>query len=270
MNPVEQHYDEQTQYEWERFERHRMEFAITGRALKDYLPSPPAKILDIGGGPGRYALALAKKGYDVTLFDLSKNNLQMAQTKALKAGISLSGFIHGNVLDLPTLIQEKFDAVLLLGPLYHLLEEAERETAVAHANAVLKPDGIIFAAVITRYAPFRDQIRKGNLDWVIKKAAHVEDLLQTGKNPDNPTNPFPDSYFAHPNEVRPLLENAGFKTLQILATEGVVSGHEQHINQAEGEIWEKWVALNYQMAHDPVLFGAADHMLYIGQKEGTL
>ncbi len=59
MNEIEAFYDENAQYEWERLERHRTEFAVTLRALKDYLPPAPAKILDVGGGPGRYAIALA-------------------------------------------------------------------------------------------------------------------------------------------------------------------------------------------------------------------
>ena len=52
-------------------ERHRTEFAVTLRALDEHLPPPPAHILDCGGGPGRYAIALAQRGYTVTLFDLS-------------------------------------------------------------------------------------------------------------------------------------------------------------------------------------------------------
>jgi len=59
MNEVEAFYDSGAQYEWERLEHHRTEFAVTLRALKDYLPPAPAKVLDVGGGPGRYAIALA-------------------------------------------------------------------------------------------------------------------------------------------------------------------------------------------------------------------
>lgn len=266
MNPVERMYDEKTQHEWERLERHRTEFAVTLRALKEFLPSPPAKILDIGGGPGRYAITLCQQGHHVTLFDLSQNNLKMARTKAKEAGVTLTDTIHGNVLDLPFLINKPYNVALMLGPLYHLLELAERETAVAHARSILQPGGILFAAFITRYAPFRTMVERGNLEWIINNVDRAERILKTGQNPQTPGNSFPDSYFIHPDEVLPLMEGAGFKTVAMLAVEGVVSGHEQHINQATGEIWEKWVDLNYRVGHDPALFGAADHLLYIGQK----
>ncbi|MFO7662298.1 MAG: class I SAM-dependent methyltransferase [Chloroflexota bacterium] len=83
MNPVEAHYDRHAEQEWERLERHRTEFAVTCRILVDNLPSPPANILDIGGGPGRYALHLIQQGYDVTLLDLSSNCLDLATKKRL-------------------------------------------------------------------------------------------------------------------------------------------------------------------------------------------
>ncbi len=82
MNTVESYYDTNVQLEWERFDRHRMEFAITKRVLARFLPPPPVSILDCGGGPGRYSIHLAQQGYSVTLLDLAKNNLLFAQNKA--------------------------------------------------------------------------------------------------------------------------------------------------------------------------------------------
>src|SRR5690242_10000727 len=69
---VERHYDEDAHVEWQRLERHRMEFAITMCTLAEYLPPAPQAVLDDGGGPGRYALALSSRGYQVTLLDLSQ------------------------------------------------------------------------------------------------------------------------------------------------------------------------------------------------------
>lgn len=160
-----------------------------------------------------------------------------------------------------------YGAVLLLGPLYHLLTLRERETAVANAQAVLKPGGVIFAAFITRFAPFRDMASKGDTHWIVECADQAESILRTGQNPAALGSDFPDSYFAHPQEVRPLMEAAGFTTLNLIALEGVVAGHEEHINRTSGELWQKWVELNYQLGQDPALWGAADHLLYVGRKE---
>jgi ubiquinone/menaquinone biosynthesis C-methylase UbiE len=68
---IRRYTDKRTEQEWERLGRHRTEFAVTIRALAGHLPPPPARVLDCGGGPGRYAIELARRGYDVTLFDLS-------------------------------------------------------------------------------------------------------------------------------------------------------------------------------------------------------
>ena len=67
---IRNYYDQNPQYEWDRKKRHRTEFAMTERALKEYLPLPPADILDCGGGPGRYTIELSRQGYQVTLFEL--------------------------------------------------------------------------------------------------------------------------------------------------------------------------------------------------------
>ncbi len=78
---VEAFYDRDAEHEWERGDRHRTEFAVTLRALAEHLPPPPARILDCGGGPGRFSIELARQGYDVTLFDLSAGNLALARAK---------------------------------------------------------------------------------------------------------------------------------------------------------------------------------------------
>ena len=118
---VQRHYDRDPQREWERMDRHPTEFAVTLRALEQYLPPTPARVLDCGGGPGRYAIQLARWGYDVTLFDLSPASLRLAQTKAAEAGASLTAYEQGTATDLSRFPDESFDAVLLMGPLYHLL-----------------------------------------------------------------------------------------------------------------------------------------------------
>ena len=86
---VQRLYDSDPAAEWARMDRHRTEFAVTLRALHEYLPRPPARVLDCGGGPGRYAIELARQGYEVVLFDLSAGNLALAREKAAEAGVAL-------------------------------------------------------------------------------------------------------------------------------------------------------------------------------------
>src|SRR5258706_16089973 len=127
---IQHYYDLSATTEWARLERYRTEYAVTLRALQDYLPKPPSSILDCGGGPGRYAIELARLGYSVSLFDLSQISLSLARTNAHAANVSLAAYEHGSATDLSRFRDSSFDSVLLLGPLYHLTEAKDRELAL--------------------------------------------------------------------------------------------------------------------------------------------
>lgn len=88
-------YDAKTEWQWAWADRNPVEFALTLRALAEYLPPPPARILDVSGRPGRYAIALAQQGHRVTLFELSAASLDLARQKAAEHGVRLEGYVHG-------------------------------------------------------------------------------------------------------------------------------------------------------------------------------
>lgn len=272
MNAVESHYDSNADREWERLERHRTEFAITCRVLADHLPPPPGRVFDIGGGPGRYSLHLTRLGYRVTLLDLSQRCLDLAMEKAIAEGIYLPQPIQGNAVALPDNaldagenFNDLFDAVLLMGPLYHLLAVADRQAAVREAFRVLRPGGLIFASFLTRFAPLRD-LAIHSPAWITQHPERYRQLLESGLNPAHEASTFPDSYFAHPDEIEPLMSSGGFAMEAIQGCEGLVAGHEDAINAVTGELWDSWVELNYRMGREASLFGASDHLLYVGSK----
>jgi len=265
MNPVEAHYDRDPEREWERLARHRTEFAVTCRVLAEHLPSPPGHILDVGSGPGRYALHLSRLGYRVTLVDLSQQSLDLALERATAEGIYLPPPIRGDATALPVDFTEQFDAVLLLGPLYHLPAIDERLTAVGEAYRVLRPGGYVFASFITRFAPLRDVVIHSP-QWIVDNPERFRQLLEQGTNLADETGAFPNPYFARPEEIVPLMEAGGFATLTLQGIEGIVAGHEEAVNGLEGETWEAWVALNERLGREPSLYGAADHLLYSGQR----
>lgn len=260
---VEDFYNSQAQREWERFDRHPTEFAVTQKALARYLPPPPARILDCGGGPGRYAIHLAGCGYAVTLLDLAQANLDLAAQKAAEAGVGLHGLHHGNALDLTHFAAKPFDALLLMGPLYHLVRLEDRQQALRQAYQALKPGGMIFAAFITLYAPLRYDARNLPME-LVENPRMTEQILSSGVN--EPAFGFTEAYFAKPEEIIPLVESAGFKTHLLLGQEGIVAGMEEGVNALSGAAWAYWAELNYRLGQHPALLGASDHILYIGQK----
>lgn len=269
--PVSEHvaamYDANLEREWARMDRHRTEFHITLRALAEHLPPPPAAVLDCGGGPGRYAIELARQGYRVTLFDLSAGNLALARAKAAEAGVTLAGCEQGTALDLGRFGAERFDAVLLMGPLYHLLEAAERQQALAEAHRVLRPGGPLFAAFISRFAAHRDCAGRYP-DRLHAEADVYAEILRSGRLLPTPGAPEAFSaYFARPEEAESLIWGAGFELATLLGVEGFVSVVENDgVNMLTGPAWEAWCAANWQVAADPLIFGAVEHLVAVAHK----
>lgn len=262
---VAAHYNANLQQEWERLDRHRTEFGVTLRALDSYLPLPPARVLDVGSGPGRYALALAHNSYQVTLVDIAADVLTYAEDQAGQAGVRFEATLCADALALPEEWTSRFDAALLLGPLYHLLHTEQRTQAVCEVHRVLAPGGIVFAAFIVRFAPLRD-VAINSPGWIADNPARLDRLLRTGRNPAYEGSAFPDSYFARPEEIAPLMASCGFTQLALIGCEGIVAGHEAAVNELTGDLWDKWVTLNYELGQEPSLHGAADHLLYVGRK----
>ena len=263
---VERYYDEQAQREWERMERHRTEFAVTLRALAEHLPPAPARVLDCGSGPGRYGIELARQGYEVTLFDLSPGSLRMARKKAAGAGVALAGYEHGTATDLSRFAADAFDAVLLLGPLYHLLEGRDRRQALVEARRVLKPGGPLFAAFISRYAvPRWAAVHEPT--WPLEHPERLEALLDSGVMPprEGDGSEFV-AHFARPAEVALLCWRAGLEVVAVLGVEGLVSMIEAGVNELSGEAWDRWVDLNYRAASDPCIHGCVEHLLAVAVK----
>ncbi|MDP9238212.1 MAG: methyltransferase domain-containing protein [Chloroflexota bacterium] len=263
MSNVERYYDADAQKEWDRLDRDRVEFAVTLRALDEYLPPAPARVLDIGSGPGRYAIELTRRGYQVTLADISEAELALAREKATEAGVTLSAVTKADARDLRQFEDGGFDAVLLMGPLYHLLEESDRRRAVDEAVRVVRTDGIVMATNITRYAAIRFWAKHAPMQ-VVERRAVYDQQAATGKTPNAVG--FTDLYLMRPAELAALFNGTGVVHIVTIACEGVVSMIREKLDELDGEPWDYWVDLNYRLGKDPDTHGLAEHLLYVGRK----
>src|SRR5215469_16015227 len=152
-----------------------LEFVRTTEIVDRRLPPAPAVVADIGGGPGRYTAWLAGRGYRVEHRDLV--SLHVEQVRASMDGSPLVRSEVGDALDLD-LDDACVDAVLLLGPIYHLRRRADRLGALREARRIVRPGGPVFVAAISRWAPRIDGVLRqrlyGDYPVFIDAVAEVE------------------------------------------------------------------------------------------------
>lgn len=148
----------------------QLEFARTQELLRRHLPPPPGRLLDVGGGTGAHARWLAADGYDVHLIDPVPEHIH----QALDNGGAYSAAV-GDARSLRA-YSGMVDATLLLGPLYHLCEPADRAQALSEAVRATRPGGVIAAAAISRYAAILELGANGRLDQ--SNVQRLNDILK--------------------------------------------------------------------------------------------
>jgi ubiquinone/menaquinone biosynthesis C-methylase UbiE len=200
----------------------QIEFARTQNIVSRFLKHPPAVILDVGGAAGRYSCWLAQAGYEVYLIDPVPLHIQQAQAASnAQPETPIAGCKIGDARQLE-FVDETADAVLLLGPLYHLVEQEDRNRALSEAHRVLKTGGYLFAVGISRFASTVDGLTSGYfLDPVFQEIMQGD--LETGqhRNPTNNPAYFTDTFFHHPNELKSEVANAAFEIVDLFAVEGI-------------------------------------------------
>ena len=249
--------------EWGRLERHRIEYEITKKVLKEYIKDN-SEVLDIGGGPGRYSIFLAQNGHRVTLVDLSETLVEQAKKHAAETGVVIQKFVRGNVLELETLLPNRsFDVVLCMGPLYHLLKENERKEAINQCLKLLKPGGVLIASFISAFAPIIECM----LAYPQEIKKHKNRLLKYFSDGCNKKEfGFTDAYFIDPENIESLFSDFPIMTMRIMATEGLGNMRESSLMQLPEEDFMEWIDLLYEMSDKKAVLGSCAHLLYVGRK----
>jgi len=198
-----------------------LELARTQALLERYLPPAPAVVADVGGGPGRYAVWLAGRGYGVHLVDPVPLHVEQARAAAGDLrGAALASAEVGDARAL-RLGDASVDAVLLMGPLYHLPERGDRLQALAEARRVCRRGGVVVAAAISRFASTLDGLRAGYLEDPAFAAAAAGDR-HDGRHRNPTGNPayFTTAYFHRPEDLASEYAAAGLSHEATLAVEG--------------------------------------------------
>src|SRR5262245_66430463 len=198
-----------------------LELARTQALLERYLPAPPAVVADVGGGPGRHAVWLAERGYRVHLVDPVPLHVEQARAAANDLrGAALASAEVGDARAL-RLADTSVDAVLFMGPLYHLPERDDRLRALAEARRVCRRGGVVVAAGISRFASTLDGLRAGYLEDPAFAAVAAGDRKDgRHRNPTGDPAYFTTAYFHRPEDLAAEYAAAGLSHEATLAVEG--------------------------------------------------
>jgi ubiquinone/menaquinone biosynthesis C-methylase UbiE len=198
-----------------------LELVRTLELLAQVLPAPPARLLDVGGGPGVYAARLARQGHEVHLVDVLPLHVEQARERSAAQPEAPFEAQIGDARDLTTFADGSVDGVLLLGPLYHLTERSDRVHALSEARRVVRRGGVVAAVAISRYASLIDGTVQGFLEDP-RFVAIVERDLREGqhRNPENIEGWFTTAYFHLPEDLRDQFEEAGLTVERIVGVEG--------------------------------------------------
>ena len=238
--------------------------------LGRHLPPPPAVVLDVGGAAGVYALPLAARGFEVHLVDpLALHVAQATAAAAAQPGAPLASTAVGDAraLDRP---DASVDAVLLLGPLYHLTRREDRLAALREARRVLRGGGVLAAAAISRFASTFDGLRRGFLDEPAFAAIVERDVAEgQHRNPTGRPEWFTTAYFHLPDELAAEVADAGLLLEAVYAVEGpgwLAPGVEERL--ADPARRERVLAAIRRVETEPSLLGASAHLLAVAHRAG--
>jgi SAM-dependent methyltransferase len=266
ITDIREMYNANWEKEDDRLLRHQLEYDITWRYLEKYLPAPGANILEIGAATGRYTMELARRGYDVLAIDIAAELVTRAITRIDDLGLgSRVEFRVGDIRTCGNIPESSFDAALVMGPLYHLVLQEDREMVLNRVFKFLKPGGIVFTAWISRFGIFGDNMKKMP-DLIFRKEA-VASVLERGCYQDRfHTKGNFRGYYAKADEIAPIHEKAGFRTLALAGAEPAISADDASYNCLERERRQLWLDLLFKLSEEPSMAASSRHMLYVGKK----
>ena len=257
-----------TQMEVDRLAQHvfQLEKMRSQEIILRYL-KPSMRIADIGGATGAYSFWLHDMGHKLHLLDAAEFHIEAATKISITENKPLASISLGDARQLPY-DDEQFDLVLLFGPLYHLQEKNDRIKCITEAKRVLKKNGVLLAATISRHASLFDGFWQGFIDDPAFENILKQDLENGNHfNPVNHPMYFTDAHFHAQKEIEEEFLSARFPDFKTIAIEGfgwLVPDFMKRWNEKESR--DKMLQYIRQTEIDPVMVGISAHVMTIAVK----
>lgn len=258
------YYDESDEDDRIRSGLHELELVRTQEVIRRHLPGHPQRILDVGGGGGVHAEWLLDDGHKVHLVDPVPRHVDQAVTR-LGSGPRFSAEV-GDSRRLSH-ASESFDAVLLLGPLYHLTDEADRLQTWREARRVARPGGLVFGVGISRFAELEVGLGR-ELIFDNRFKEMLDRTLVDGQHRNPPDrNYFTTAYYHHPHELSEEASEAGWVVRTVLGIEGF-AGAMPHLEAHWNDPERRRIIVDAARAieTEPTLLGLGPHIMVIAER----
>lgn len=243
-------------------------FVSTLRLIDKYFPKQ-GRICDVGGGPGRYSIELIRRGYAVTLFDLSDEGIRLAHTHLLKSELSAEQLIVGDAQDMSALASGSFDAALLLGPMYHIVEPEKRANVLRELTRILKPEGTAIIAYLNSWG----LIKTGIVDFpnqyrdICTLRSMLGEHTFTGQSLKN----FPECYWTTPEVALGEVKKADLDVISYAGAESFANGMGVLLKGLEADNPEAYwnvVEVAAETCELQQYRDSADHLHIVARKKG--
>lgn len=263
MTKLEEYYNKFNEEKRLNSRHGQVEFRVSMKYIHEYLDRAAAqnknaaalrdiKILDIGAGTGRYSVALANEGYDVTAVELVKYNLGILKQKA-----SSVRAIQGNAMNLKKLDDESFDVTLLFGPMYHLFGFADKSKALGEAKRVTKKGGVILVAYcMNEYSVITYGFKEHHILACMQEGRFTEDFKILSDR---------DTLYDYMRieEIDALNRAQGLERIKIISPDGAANYIRPFLNQLSEQEFEAFVQYQMSVCERADLIGAGAHTVDI-------
>lgn len=266
INEVKRYYDEHTNEEWNRLEDpySRIELFSTLYMIKKYFPKG-GKVLDIGSGPGKYSIELLKRGYKVTLMDLSDKSISLAKYNIEASGLSAEKYICGDATYLNGEKDESYDAILLMGPMYHIQSKEIRIKILSECRRILKPKGVILIAYINSWGVLKSGISEFPTEF--EKIDKIYKLFDEQRLSKEET--FTESYFTTPPIALEEVSCSGLNLISYAGAESFLSGIAYYMTKhylENKKIYLNLLKVAAEKCEEPQFRDSTEHLIIVANK----